>query len=301
MLDLKSLYNFISVARERSITKAASKLYISQPALTRQIHALEEECGTPLFIRSRHGLTLTEEGLFLMNRAEQLLDFADKTLSDLKGGSSELKGRIAIGMGLLSSCKDLALAMGEFALAHPQVTFEVRTANADAIKLHIERGTLDVGLLLEPIDTELFDSCHFARERFALFMPSDHPLAKQDCVSFADLKGLSLILPSRLDVRQEFEKNLSKVKPLKINYSNLTSNGVLLVKNGLGLSIAVDDGYSFDPALGIAARPFEPPIIFSSTLAWRKGGALSKAAAAFVDFVVKKIADSVEADTAKED
>lgn len=224
-----------------------------------------------------------------MKRAEQLLDFADKTLSDLKGGSSELKGRIALGMGLLSSSKKLVAALGEFARAHPQVTFEVRTANADAIKLHIERGTLDLGLLLEPIDTDLFDSCHFAQECFALLMPADHPLAKKESVSFADLKGQSLILPSRLDVRQEFEKNLSKVKPGKISYSNLTSNGVLLVKNGMGLSIAVDDGYSFNPALGIAASPFDPPIIFSSTLAWRKGGALSKAASAFVDFMVEKI------------
>ncbi len=285
MLELKSLYNFITVAQERSITKAAYKLYISQPALTRQIHALEEECGTALFIRSRHGLTLTEEGLLLVKRAEQLLDFADKTLSELKGGSSELKGRIAVGMGLLHSCRRLIEAMGEFATTHPQVTFEVRTANADAIKLHIERGTLDVGLLLEPIDIELFDTCHFGCEHFAVFMRQDHPLASKDTICLGDLSGQNLILPSRHGVRQEIEKYLEGVKVGKINYSNLTSNGALMVVNGLGLFIAVDDGYSINPALGLERRSFDEPLRLNSTLAWRKGGVLSKAAAAFVDYL----------------
>lgn len=283
-MELKSLRFFLKVAAEKSVSKAAAALYISQPALTRQIQALEYECGKPLFVRSKHGVTLTEEGMLLQTRAMELLELADKTINDIKQSNFELAGRISIGCGELASFRELSKIMADFKKNNPKVFFDIFTGNADLIKLKIERGTLDLGLLLEPVDVEQFESFRVnIKEQYVVLMRRDDKLAEKEKISYEDLKGKSLILPSRRYIQkslnQWFQGSLSYAKSIT---SNLTNNAAMLVEQGLGYSIVIDAAYSFKSNDNVVFSPLDPPVFAGSVIAYKKNVQQSKLLDAFI-------------------
>ena len=151
-MELRVLNYFLAVAREENITKAARVLHISQPALSRQMMQLEEELGVTLFVRSNHNVVLTEDGLLLKRRAQELLSLADKTKRDFLHKDAQLAGGITIGSGEFKSTSALAKAMVAFREKHPLVQFRIYSGNADNIKDYIGRGHLDLGVMGEPVD-----------------------------------------------------------------------------------------------------------------------------------------------------
>lgn len=144
-MEIRVLNYFLMVAREENITKAASLLHLSQPTLSRQLIQLEEELGVSLFHRSKHRIILTEEGMLLRRRAEEIVSLADKTKEDLRHKGA-LAGTIAVGSGELRSSQFLARLVSQFQKENPLVTFALYSGNSDNIKERIERGLLDVGL-----------------------------------------------------------------------------------------------------------------------------------------------------------
>lgn len=290
-MELRSLQFFLGAAKEKSITRAAARLYISQSALTRKIQALEEECGCLLFVRTRQGLQLTDAGLLLQERAQEMLSYAQKTMNDLRGGSQEIAGHLAVGMGQLCASQAVCKVLTEFVSLHPKVSFELRTATADDIQFRLERGSLDVGLLLEPVETALFDSFVVGqREELVLLLPADDPLCALSSISAADLAGRSLILPARQLLRQELSHFVEQIDQPKIHLSNLTGNAALMVRQGAGLAMVIQDNYSYTGVPGIATRPLQPAIVLRSILAYKKHGVMSQAATAFIQFVHAKYA-----------
>lgn len=97
-MELRVLRYFLTVAKEQSFTKAADQLHITQPTLSRQLKALEEELGTVLLNRGGHSITLTEDGLLLKRRALELIDLEDKIVDEFKGNDELLEGKITIGL-----------------------------------------------------------------------------------------------------------------------------------------------------------------------------------------------------------
>ena len=140
------------VVREENITRAANLLHITQPTLSRQLSQLEEELGVRLFKRGKHNITLTEEGLLLKRRAQEMVDLADKTRRELVQGQGELSGTISIGSGETKSIHLLAELMTEFRRLHPGVSYDIYSNTADHIKDRIEKGLTDIGLLTEPVE-----------------------------------------------------------------------------------------------------------------------------------------------------
>ena len=151
-MELRVLRYFLAVAREENITKAAALLHVTQPTLSRQLMQLEEELGVKLFRRSQYRVVLTDDGMLLRRRAQEIVELADKAERELQHLDTELTGEIAIGCGESVGMTFLSEHIRAFRRLHRQVQFRIYSANADDVKERIEKGLLDMGLLTEPVD-----------------------------------------------------------------------------------------------------------------------------------------------------
>ena len=156
-MELRVLRYFLAIAREENFTRAAEQLHVTQPTLSRQIADLEQELGVKLFVRSDHHIALTEEGMILKRRAQEIVSLADKTKRDFLRGDENVEGLISIGSGEFLSTRILTDCIAQFRQKHPLVRFELYSGNAGNIRDRIERGLLDVGLMSEPIEIRKYE------------------------------------------------------------------------------------------------------------------------------------------------
>lgn len=178
-MDIRVLQYFLAVVREENITKAAQLLHITQPTLSRQLMGLEQELGVKLFSRNNHSVTLTEEGMLFRRRAEEIVTLSEMTKRELKQ-EAMLTGEISIGSGEYHGSCHLSGILAAFRAEHPNVTYSIYSGNSDNIKERIERGTLDIGLLLEPVEISKYDFLHFpVPETWNALVRSDSPLAQK--------------------------------------------------------------------------------------------------------------------------
>lgn len=286
-MELRVLRYFLAVVREENITRAAEMLHITQPTLSRQLSMLEEELGVKLMERGARKIVLTSEGALLRRRAEELVALADKTEQEFASQSETLEGRISIGSGEIAAVSALARCCEAFHEQYPRVTFDLLTANADVVKEQMDKGLMDVGLLLEPIDMDKYDYVRMAeREEWGVLMRPDDPLASRDSLTAADLSALPLILPRRLSVQSElanwFGRDYSR---LNVRFtSNLSTNSSVMVRQGLGYSMVIRGSLPFCDESKIVFRPLSPALFATSVLAWRRQQPFSPAATKFIEF-----------------
>ena len=240
-MELRVLKYFLAVAREENITKAAALLHLTQPTLSRQLMQLEEELGVQLFHRSRYHIVLTDEGMLLRRRAQELVDLAEKTAQEFRK-DPELRGEISIGSGDLEGMYVLAELLASFQKLHPQVTYQIYSGNADHTKEHIEGGTLDLGLLLEPVDISKYDFIRMpVKEQWGVLVHEDAPLAQKETVTPEDLAGVPLILTRRGLIQQEMERWFGPyAQQLQVNATgNLPYNMALLARHDMGAFLTI--------------------------------------------------------------
>lgn len=285
-MEIRVLKYFLTVVREGGINRAAEVLHITQPTLSRQLAQLEEEVGVKLFHRGARKITLTNEGILLRRRAEEILALVDRTERELMEQEELVEGRIVIGCGELATVQILSEAIEAFHKKYPLVSYDIFTANADLIKEQMEKGLIDIGVLLEPIDMEKFDFIRLAgKEQWVVLMRSDDPLAKKEAVSAKDLENLPLILPRRTNVQNELSNWLGdSFQSAKVLFtSNLSTNGALMVQRGLAYSIAIEGSVPFWDKMQIAYRPLYPELRANSVLAWKKQQPFTLAAERFIE------------------
>ena len=288
-MEIRVLKYFLLVAREENITKAANLLHLTQPTLSRQLMQLEEELGVQLFRRSKHRIILTEEGMLLRRRAEEIVALADKTKEDLQHREEQLSGTVAIGSGELRSSRFLAQLLTGFQKENPLVRFALYSGNADNIKERIERGLLDVGLLQEPVDITKYSFVRTpCREQWGVLVREDSELASRERVSPADLAAVPLILPEREIVQNElFNWFGPYAEGLRITATgNLLYNMAALARDsGSGvLTLGLDCVYE-----GLRFVPLDPAMESNTVLVWKKTQTFSAAAAALIRFSEKYI------------
>lgn len=156
-MEIRVLRYFLTVVREEGINRAAEVLHITQPTLSRQLSQLEKEVGVTLFHRGAKKITLTNEGILLRRRAEEILSLVDRTEQELREQDEQVEGRVVIGGGELAAMQELPEIIGSFRKKYSLVTFDIFTGNADLVKEQMEKGLIDIGVLLEPIDMDKFD------------------------------------------------------------------------------------------------------------------------------------------------
>lgn len=286
-MEIRVLRYFLTVVREESITKASEVLHITQPTLSRQLSQMEEEIGVQLFRRGSRKISLTNEGILLRRRAEEILQLVDKTEKELIEQEEQIEGRVSIGCGEIASVQLLPEIFRSFREKYPRVSFDIFTATADLVKEQMDRGLLDLGLLLEPVDVEKYDFIRFdLKENWVVLMRPDDPLAVRESITAKELSAVPLILPRRMRVQSElaswfgdYYENLDVVFT-----SNLNTNGAIMVERGLAYSIVVEGAVCFwDPAK-ITYRPLMPSLTATSVLAWKRGQPFSPAATRFIEF-----------------
>ena len=268
-MELRVLRYFLAVAREENITKAAALLHLTQPTLSRQLMQLEEELGVQLFHRSRYHIVLTDEGMLLRRRAQELVELADKTAQEFLR-EPELRGEISIGSGDLEGMSVLAEQLASFQKLHPQVTYQIYSGNADNTKERIERGTLDLGLLMEPVDISKYDFLRLpVKEQWGVHVREDSPLARQEAVTAEDLASVPLIFTGRGLVQQELERWFGPCsRRLQVAATgNLPYNMAQLARAGMGAFLTIRLRCSYD---GLRFLPLSPPLYAGTVLAWKK-------------------------------
>jgi DNA-binding transcriptional LysR family regulator len=291
-MEIRVLRYFLTVVREENISKAAEVLHITQPTLSRQLAQLEEELGTQLFCRGSRKITLTSEGMLLRRRAEEIIELIDKTSQEILASDEEISGMITIGAGELASVQTMVELCGSFQEKYPQVKFEFYTATADQVKERMERGLVDIGLLLEPIDMERFEFIRLdMKENWVVLMRPDSPLAAKTSVTPKDLVGLPLLLPSRLKVQSEVANWFGdEFEHLDVRYTgNLSTNSAVAVQNGYAYAVVIEGSVMFwNPEL-IVAKTFSPPLTATTAFAWRRNQPFPKAAEKFIEYMKNKL------------
>ncbi len=284
-MEIRVLRYFLTVAREGGINRAAEILHITQPTLSRQLAALEDEVGVKLFERGARKITLTDEGILLRRRAEEILTLVDRTQAELVEQDHLVEGRVVIGCGETAAVGLLPEIIASFHEKYPLVTYDIYTANADVVKEQMEKGLVDIGILLEPIDIEKFDFVRLnLKERWVALMRPDDPLAARETVSPKDLKEKSLILPARANVRNELSNWLGEdfSESQVLFTSNLATNSALMVQAGLGYSIIIEGAIPFWDERKIVSRPLSPEIVSDSVFAWKHSQPLTPAVGKFI-------------------
>ncbi len=287
-MEIRVLRYFLTVVREEGINRAAEVLHITQPTLSRQLSQLEDELGVKLFNRGARKISLTSEGILLRRRAEEILSLVDRTEKELIEQDEQVEGRIAIGGGVLSAMQVLPELIARFRESYPLVGFDIYTGNADLVKEQMEKGLIDIGVLLEPIDIEKFDFIRLeGRERWVVLMRPDDPLAKKPGITAKDLKGKPLCLPMRGNVQNEIINWLgsSYDERIVLFTSNFASNTALMVQHGLAYSITVEGSIPFMDEAKIASRPCVPELRASSVFAWKKQQPFTPATAKFIQHI----------------
>ena len=280
-MELRVLKYFLAVAREENITKAAALLHLTQPTLSRQLMQLEEELGVQLFRRSRYHIELTEDGMLLRRRAQELVDLAEKTTREFTMRETELMGEIAIGAGETRSMSFLSRAMVSFRERYPKVTFRIFSATADDVKERLDTGLLDMGLLTEPVDVGRYAFCRMKeRDRWGVLVRLDSPLAGLDSVTPDDLEQVPLIISGRERVQRELANWFGdRWERLQIAASfNLILNAANMVRYGVGTALSFDLNFSFDDLRFI---PLSPTMDTGTVLVWKKDLVLTPVVEAF--------------------
>ena len=272
-MELRLLRYFLTVAKEQNFTRAAEQLHITQPTLSRQLAAFEEELGVPLLVRKGKNITLTEEGILLKRRALEILNLEECTLEELKGTQEVVEGTITVGCGEFAAVETLAKICRQYKEKYPRVQIAIHTATADTVYEMMKKGLVDIGLFMEPVDTEGLDYIRIKdSDHWVVGMQPGDPLAEKEYIEKNDLLDKPLILPERMGVQSElanwFGKDFSSLNIAFI--SNLGTNAGVMVANGLGYAVSIEGASKYWRKELLVQKRLYPEITSSTVIAWRR-------------------------------
>lgn len=284
-MELRVLRYFIEVAREKNITRAAELLHVTQPTLSRQLMELEQELGATLFIRGSREITLTEDGIFFRQRAEEIVELANRTEREFTQRGERVTGVVSLGCTETMGMRKLADLIEQFGASYPDVQFDIYNGFTDDIKERIDKGVIDIGLLTMPVDISKYEFVRLhQKEAWGAFIPNSYPESKLDKITYKQLSSLPLLIPKRAAVQNEI-LNLfgDDAKKLKIIATfSLLSNAVLLVERGMGCAVCMDGALAIRGSTQATFVPFSPEHITESVLVWKKEHLFNTASSIFI-------------------
>lgn len=290
-MELRVLRYFIEVAREQNITAAAEKLYVTQSTLSKQLMDLEKELGKKLLVRGKRKTTLTEDGMFLFRRAQEIVDLADKTEFSLKGTNEAITGDISIGCGETEGIQIIIDAMKQLNEQHPDIRFHLYSGNDEDVSERLDNGLVDFGLFVGNTNLDKYDYLKLPiNDVWGLLMRKDCPLAAASTVNPTDLTGIPLLCSRQALHSNELSGwlgyDFSRLHIISTH--NLINNAAFMVKAGMGCALTIDKLVSpFDPVLTF--RPLEPTMKADLKFAWKKYQIFSKAASKLLEILTQKI------------
>lgn len=284
-MELRVLQYFLAVAQEQSISAAAQSLHLTQPTLSRQLRELEDELGKQLMIRGSRKITLTEEGMLLRKRAEEILDLVSRTEREVTQSDEAIAGDVYIGTGETDGVRQLARVAKQIQQDYPDVRFHIVSGDAVDVCDRLEKGLLDFGVLLGDIDRTRYNYLPLPmKDTWGVLMRRDSPLAGQQTVSPAQMWDKPLILSRQVDNKSGLYRWLGK-EPTQLNTVatyNLIYNASLMVDEGMGYAFTLDKLVNTIGS-NLCFRPLQPRLELGMHLVWKKSQVFSKAAGLFLD------------------
>lgn len=286
-MELRVLQYFLAVAREQSILRAAESLHLSQPTLSTQIKNMEEELGKQLLIRGTKGsrkITLTEEGMLLKKRAEEILELVRKTESEITLSDSIIMGDIYIGTGETDAIRLLAKAAKELQNTYPGIHYHISSGNAEFVVEQLDKGLIDFGIVFGQVDQTRYNSLKMpTKDIWGVLMRRDSALAQKETIAPEDLWDKPLIISHQRNQGKELsawmKRDISKLNVVATY--NLLFNASLLVDEGLGYAIGFDKIINITENSSLCFRPLQPNIEIEMSLVWKKYQIFTKAAEQF--------------------
>lgn len=283
-MEIRTLRYFLAAAREENMTRAAETLHVTQPTLSKALKALEEELGKKLFTRHSFSIRLTDEGVLLRNRAEDLVSMADRiereflSLDDITGGD------LYFGLAESFQIRYLARAIHSFKQTYPGLRYHITSGDTEQVLEKLDKGLLDFVVLVETPDAGKYESLVFPEaDVWGLVMPEDDPLAEKKAIRVDDLIGLPLFCSE-----QSWEKDIprwagEKMGGLHLEGSfRLSYNASIFAREHLGYVLTFDRLLNTSPGSGLAFRPLDPRLETKLYLVWKKYQTFSPIAERFL-------------------
>ena len=289
-MELKTLKYFVMIVREQNISKAAERLYLTQPTLTKQMQELENELGAKLFERGKRKITLTEDGLFLYKKAQEIIDLETITKNSFQNKDKKINGEISIACGETYAMNYLLEIYKKIHRANPLITISLFSGNDEDVREKLNNGLAEFALF---IGLTNLDNYNFIKlplnETWGLLMNKNSQLAKKETIKSEDLSNLPLLVSRQVYRANELSgwlnKDLSKLNI--IGTYNLLYNASLMVKEDSVYAITIDKLLKDDNK--VVFKKFEPELTSNIYFAWKKYQVLSKAGQLFLDELNKKI------------
>jgi DNA-binding transcriptional LysR family regulator len=299
-MEFRVLRYFLTVAREGSMTGAANLLHVTQPTLSRQLKDLEQELRKKLFIRSSHSVILTDEGMLLRKRAEEIVDMVDKLEAEFSSMEETIGGDVYIGGGETDAMRQIAQVVKELQLSYPNIRYHLYSGNEDDVTERLDKGLLDFGILIQPADLSKYNYIDIpAKDVWGVVMRKDSPLAFKDTIQAVDLLNVPVIC-SRQAMKQTFSKNefadwfgedFNKLNV--VTTYNLAYNAAIMVDEGIGYAITLDKIVNTSSDSNLCFRPLEPRLESGLTIVWKKHHVFSAAADMFLKEIQAKFSNSL--------
>ncbi|MBM6614872.1 LysR family transcriptional regulator [Desemzia sp. RIT804] len=285
-MELRLLKSFLVVAQEESVSKAAKVLHITQPTLSRQLQALEEELGTPLFERKNRSMQLTPGGILLKDRAQEILQLVKHTETEFENQEKQLlRGHISFGCIEGTGSNIFSELVQAFHTEFPNVTYSIFTGTGDDISDRIVKGIVELGVLIEPINLTKYNTLNFDNpEPWGLLVHKNNPLAEKTTIQPEDLENQSLFISVRAPVIKQLSNWYGNdIQSLNIiGHYNLLSNVALLVEKEVGAAISTRGAAIQQISKGTKFIPLDPSFTSSSHLVWKKQRILSPTVEQFI-------------------
>lgn len=271
-MEIRVLRYFLEVAREANITKAAAFLHVSQPTLSRQLKELEEELGKKLFTRSNYSIKLTDEGMLLRKRAEDIIDMVDKTSAEFRSLDEIAGGDIRIGCAESSGMKYFVQAAHSLEKKYPNIRFHFYSSGTDAVTERIDRGLIDMAVIVQNVDLSKFNYLTVPHsDSWGVLMRKSDPLALKKFITVNDLLPHPLIC-SRQGLQEElldwFGENLTKLH-IAATY-DMFFNTTIMAREGLGYPLGfyglVNTGIDSD----LCFKQLKPELRSPMHIIWKK-------------------------------
>lgn len=284
-MELRVLQYFLAIAREQSISGAAEFLHISQPTLSRQIKDMEDELGKQLFIRGNRKIELTEEGMLLRRRAEEIINLTKKTEKEIMSADSEISGDVYIGAGETHAIEYVAKAAAILKEKQPNIHYHLSSDDAIDILEQLDKGLIDFGMIIGNIDKVKYNYLLLpTKDSWGVLMKKDDPLAKKDCIEENDLKTLPLIISRQVSDNHEisswFTGGLSSCNI--ISTYNLVYNATYMAAEGNGYVLTLNHLINTTGDSKLCFRPLHPSVETQIYIIWKKYQMFSKATEEFL-------------------
>ena len=290
-MEFRVLQYFLAVAREQSISGAAEFLHLSQPTLSRQLKELEEELGKQLFIRGNRRITLTDEGMLLRKRAEEIVDLVRKTEDEITVSDETITGDIHIGTGETDAMRLIIKAAQHLKEEYPEIHYHISSDDAQDVVERLDKGLIDFGVLIGQVDISKYDYIPFPiQDTWGVLMQQDSPLAKKDYIVPEDLWDKPIIISRQVVDNSDLGKWLQrKMSSLNIVATyNLIYNGSLMVDEGLGYALCLDKLINMTGNSHLCFRPLKPELKVNLNIVWKKYQVFPKAAEKFLEQIQRE-------------